>query len=221
MNKRYIFLTGVPGSRWGRIEQMMYQNADIIDVSCKQNHQQNDPGQGTSHIYTFWGPYHEHGDGFDRLDLLGPNEVMRQIDQAYHPLDSRPVRIIRCHWFAYQLDWIAKNMPWVDILLAFREPEMSYRWWHESGGWDISYPTYEWFGTDTVLKREIMTQHKLMIKFMRERGLSQTFSLADCDKWIKAWMPEYYTQITSQPIKTRPLDDTIWPVLYKGLNHYE
>ena len=66
-----------------------------------------------------------------------------------------------------------------------------------------------------------MTQHKLMIKFMRERGLSQTFSLADCDKWIKAWMPEYYTQITSQPIKTRPLDDTIWPVLYKGLNHYE
>lgn len=215
-NKKYIFLTGVPGSRWGRIEHMMYQNCDIVDVSCKMHHQQNIPEHSTKHIYTFWGPYHEHGDGFDRLDLLGPDEVMRQIDAAYDDNDPRPIRIIRCHWFSYQLDWIRENMPWVDILMVFREPEMSYRWWHESGGWDISYPNYAWYGTDQVLRRQIMVEHKLMLKFMREQGLTQDYNLGDPVPWFKAHMPEYSAQITSGPIKQNPLDDTLWPVLYKG-----
>lgn len=213
-NKRYIFLTGVPGSRWGRIEEMMYQVSDLVDTSCKFNHQHDNPKNGTTHIYTFWGPYHEHGDQFDRLDLLGPERVMQIIDEAYDDDDPRPIRIIRCHWFAYQLDWIKENMPWVDILMAIRDPEMAMRWWHKSGGWDITYPNYKWFSTSEVLNREIMTQHKLMVKFMRENKLSQKFNLSKANEWFAENMPEY-TEF-QKPIKHNENDQTVWPVLYKG-----
>jgi hypothetical protein len=214
-NKKYIFLTGVPGSRWGRIEQMMYQVSDLVDTSCRQNHQQNLPAHSTRHIYTFWGPFHEHGDQFDQLSLLGPDRVMAEIDAAYDPADSRPYRIIRCHWFSYQLDWIRTNMPWVDIIMMFREPEMSFRWWHESGGWDISYPNYAWYSNDLVLRRQIMTEHKLMLKFMREQGLQQDINLGQPHEWFQKHMPEVSEHFTGT-IKLNPLDDTLWPVLFRG-----
>jgi hypothetical protein len=216
-NKKYIFLVGVPGSRWGRIESMLYQlNSDLIDVSCKSPHQQDHPEHGTQHIYTFWGPYHEHGDQFDRLDLLGPQEVMRQIDAAYDDNDPRPYRIVRCHWFSYQLDWIRENMPWIDVLMVFREPEMSYRWWIQSGGWDISYPNYAWYGTDQVLRRQIMVEHKLMMKFAREQGLKQTHHLGKALEWFDNFMPEMSRTFKHQNLKNNPLDDTMWPVLFRG-----
>ena len=217
-NKQYIFLTGVPGSRWGRIENMLYKTCDIVDTSCKLPYHQDLPSHGTQHIYTFWGPYHQHGEGFDRLDLLGPERVMAEIDAAYDDNDDRPVRIIRCHWFSYQLDWIAENMPWVDILMVLREPEMSYRWWHESGGWDISYPNYTWYGSDTVVRRQIDVETKLMVEFIREQGLRIDFNLSQPEKWLETHMPEVMYEINSN-IDINPLDNTLWPVLYKGSNN--
>lgn len=210
---KYIFLTGVPGSRWGRLERMLYNACPgLIDMSSNISYLQDMPTHGTQHIYTFWGPYHQHGDGFDRLDLLGPEEVMRQIESAYDP-DQEGWRIIRCHWFSYQLDWIVENLPDVDIMLVFREPEMSYRWWHESGGWDINYPNYAWFGTDENLKREIMTQTKLMHKFVKEKNLKIDYNLAQAEEWIKKYLPS----IQPKEIVKNPLDETLWPVYYRGL----
>jgi hypothetical protein len=233
-NKKYVFLTGVPGSRWGRPENMIYEQADIIDISCRWPHQQDNPKHGTRHIYTFWGPFHEHGEQFDRLDLLGPGEVMRQIDAVYDDNDPRPYRIIRCHWFSYQLDWIAEHMPWIDILMVFREPEMSYRWWIQSGGWDISYPNYTWYSNDAVMKRQIMIEHKLMLKFCRDHGLKQERNLAEPNEWFAEYWPEVaqhfkgkFNNESARVLKRKkgdtevltPGDETLWPVLYRGRNN--
>lgn len=218
-NKKYIFLTGVPGSRWGRLEAMLYRALPgYVDTSCKKPYQQDRPTHGTQHIYTFWGPFHQHGENFDRLDLLGPERVMAEIDAAYDDNDAGEVRIIRCHWFAYQLDWIAENMPWVDILMVLREPELSYRWWHESGGWDISYPNYKWYSNDEVLKRQIFQETRLMDKFIAEQGLEIKYNLAESALWLKEYMPEVYERINTD-IVINPLDETLWPVLYKGKNN--
>ena len=215
MNKKYIFLTGVPGSRWGRLERMLYDAAPgLVDVSCSQKYLQDMPGHGTQHVYTFWGPYHQHGDGFDQLSLLGPDRIMAEIEQAYNPDASGSLRIVRCHWFSYQLDWIAQHMPWIDIMMVMREPEMSYRWWHESGGWDISYPNYKWYGSDEVLRRQITVETKLMQKFISERGLTIDYNLSQPKEWLQSHMPE--VELLNRDIKINPLDDTLWPVLYRG-----
>jgi hypothetical protein len=91
---------------------------------------------------------------------------------------------------------------------------MCYRWWHESGGWDINYPNYSWFGSDEVLKREIMTQTKLMQKFITDRGLKIDYNLSQPKEWISTYMPE--VELLNKDIKTNPLDDTLWPILYRG-----
>lgn len=216
MNKRYLFLTGVPGSRWGRLERMLYKAAPgLVDMSSNLNYLQDNPEHGTQHVYTFWGPYHQHGDEFDQLSLLGPERIMAEIESAYSEHNApEPLRIIRCHWFAYQLDWIAENLPEVDIMMVMREPEMSFRWWIESGGWDINYPSYKWFSTSEVLKREIMTQTKLMQKFIKERGLTIDYNLKESEKWMAKHMPE--VTLVNSNIQNQPLDDTLWPVLYRG-----
>ena len=215
MSKKYIFLTGAPGSRWGRLERMLYSAAPgLIDTSSNLKYLQDHPDHGTQHVYTFWGPYHQHGDGFDRLDLLGPDRIMSEIEQAYNPKAPGRLRFIRCHWFAYQLDWIADNLPEVDSLMVMREPEMCYRWWHESGGWDINYPNYEWYSNDRNLKREIMTQTKLMQKFITERKLMMSYNLSQPEEWLQANMPE--VELLNRGIVTQPLDDTLWPILYRG-----
>jgi hypothetical protein len=215
-DKKYIFLVGVPGSRWGRLEAMIYKSAPgYIDVSCKAPYLQDMPNHGTQHIYTFWGPFHQHGEGFDRLDLLGPERVMGEIESAYNPNDPGKVRIIRCHWFSYQLDWIAENMPWVDILFVLREPEMCFRWWKESGGWDISYPCYKWYSNDEVLKRQILQETRLMHKFINERRLKITDNLQKPREWIKNNMPEVLEHINTD-ITVNTLDQTLWPVIYRG-----
>jgi hypothetical protein len=140
---------------------------------------------------------------------------MGEIESAYNPNDPGKVRIIRCHWFSYQLDWIAENMPWVDILFVLREPEMCFRWWKESGGWDISYPCYKWYSNDEVLKRQILQETRLMHKFINERGLKITDNLQKPREWIKNNMPEVLEHINTD-ITVNTLDQTLWPVIYRG-----
>ena len=61
-----------------------------------------------------------------------------------------------------------------------------------------------------------MTQTKLMQKFITERKLMIGHNLSQPESWLGANMPE--VELLNSGIKTQPLDDTLWPVLYKGNN---
>ena len=103
----------------------------------------------------------------------------------------------------------------------FREPEMCKRWWHESGGWDISYPSYEWYGTSAVLNREIDVETKYMYKFVRDNNLEFDFNVSQIDEWLEKHLPAVHESGAKFKQYTRKLDETIWPILYKGKNHAE
>jgi hypothetical protein len=219
VDKQYILTVGIPGSRWGRLESILCDtHREWVDSSSWKNYTMDMPLNNTGHMHSFWGPYNRLGAEFDQLDLLGPEQFKYLMDKEFEPNNTAPYRFIRCHWFCYQLEWLEKNCPDMWILLMFREPEMSLRWWHESGSWDISYPNYKWYGTSDVLERQANVENKYMHKFIKDRGLTFDYSLKDADKWYAKHMPELGDLSgIDWPAFAQPdgLDRTLWPILYK------
>ena len=219
-NKQYVLTVGIQGSRWGRVESIIDRALpDLCDQSSWWEPQMDYPNNLTGHMYSFWGPYNRLGEQFDHLDLIGADQFRAQLDHEFDPNDPRPFRFIRCHWFSYQLDWIKENCPEMWILLVFREPNISLRWWHESGSWDITYPNYKWYGTSDVLERQANIENKYMYKFVRDNELKFSHSVADIDKWLEHSWPEVYERKQTFQNYTQELDNTLWPILYRGKDH--
>ena len=218
-NKKYVFVTGVPGSRWGKVEQAIRRVTNVVDQSSWLPYLQDDPQNLTEHVHKFYGPFMQHGDRFDNLHIMGPDAVIEEIDRAYDNSDPRPIRFVRCHWFAYQLDWIAENLPEVDIMMMFREGTISLKWWLESGGWNIQYPCYKWYGDTEKLRRQIHIENECMLKFMREQKLNQSYDVTTdgLKKFIHEYWPDIEEHIVNDEWPEFNIQDkTVWPVLYKG-----
>ena len=43
--------------------------------------------------------------------------------------------------------------------------EASFDWWMQAGGFDISYPNYDWYGDENGMRKEIAQQNKLILDF--------------------------------------------------------
>ncbi len=218
--KKYVFITGAPGSAWGRIEAQIRKSTDVVDSTNFQPYLQDNIDNSTNHIHKFYGPYQQHGERFDVMHLMGPDAVMEEIDKSFDPSDIRPIRFVRCHWFAYQLDWIKEHLPQVDIISVFRESQMSYDWWHQSGGWSITYPNYKWYATSENMMRQIKVENDCILKFMFENKLKMTDNTWDLDKWFQNQWPELESYVKPNmdwpSIKNPAQDYTVWPVRYEG-----
>lgn len=218
--KKYVFVTGVPGSAWGRPEHMITRTTGIVDKSNFHPYLVDNAENGTNHIHKFYGPYQQHGERFDALHLMGPDAVIHEIDRSFDPSDIRPLRFIRCHWFSYQLDWIKENLPQVDIMLVFREAQAAYNWWHKSGGWNITYPNYRWYATSENMWRQINIENEYMLKFMYENKLKMTHSTVELDEWIKLYWPELVQYLAPdidwESMRKPEQDYSVCPVLYTG-----
>lgn len=172
---KYVFISGVPGSCWGWPQTYAKLASPLVDNSNNQPWRINNnrPCAATHETSVFAGPYNEIGEGFDQLSLYDSKEqIFAEIDKAFEPTDKHLIRFVQCHWFAYQLDWIAENLPEVDILMSLRNQEMSYQAWHDSGGWDIQYPSYKWYNNSQTMWRQGVIEHKLMKKFVRENKIN-------------------------------------------------
>ena len=218
MKKKYVFITGAPGSRWGRIEFFLAQHSKLVDNSAWLPYLVDKPSNLTTHQHKFFGPYNEHGERFDVLHLLGRDGIFQELDRAFDPTHTGSVRFVRCHHFAYQLDWIAENLPEVDIIMMLRESNLCYKWWHEAGGWDISYPNYTWYAHSEKMRRQIIIENNCMLKFMRDKRLEMDYSSRDIDKWLaKHWDAETFDKELTDAFITEQ-DKTCWPVMYRGTN---
>ena len=230
-NKKYVFITGAPGSRWGRLEYMLRDQTSIVDDSAWMPFLQDQPKNLTAHVHKFFGPYQQHGERFDVLHILGRNGIYDELDRAFDSNNTSRIRFVRCHWFAYQLDWIKENLPEVDILMMFRESNMCYEWWHRSGGWDIQYPSYKWYGDSEMMRRQIIIENECMIKFMREQRLKMNYCMSQANLWIQTnwpeWIPylepdkDWYGEWSAKNQQSMLGDEsgndlTLWPVLYRG-----
>jgi hypothetical protein len=146
---------------------------DILDSSWK----------ATTHNGCYFGPHHEHGHGFDDIKKNYTTETFTE--ECLKPFydTRRPYKLIRSHWFAYNLDWIWDNMKGHQLLLVWRNAEKSRDWWYSMGGWKIKHPVYKWYENDERMWNQIQQETNLIWEFGQKHKV-EWLKFDPEDQWI-------------------------------------
>lgn len=154
---KYIFVTGAPGSRWsGYVEDHIYIRDDI-DTTDRSPEREYWIGKTLMHQ----GVYFDPGMEFQNFET-----------EWDKPFSGEGTRVIKSHGFAYQLPYLkAFGYP---IHMVVRDNQECFDWWHEAGGWDITYPNYKsFYKDDDVMWEQICYQNHLILQFVEEEGLEK------------------------------------------------
>lgn len=124
-----IFFTGVPGSKWSGIAQILEQ-LDGINTSDHNEQRTYIHSQYSGHKGAYFGKGMEYE---PRLDA-------DYIDSAW----AQPggCRIVKSHEWSEILADVHSAFPEDWIMLVHRQHKPSLEWWLEAGGYGISYPNY-------------------------------------------------------------------------------
>jgi len=112
----------------------------------------------------------ELGHEFHRLESFYGNDIKsfrEMCDRAFEERNSK-TKMIKCHQFAYNLDWLHENIINSNILLVKRGNQECFDWWKQAGGWDISYPNYQWYVDDLHMQHYIEAENKLAEEFVNQ-----------------------------------------------------
>jgi len=183
-----LFFTGVPGSRWSGIAQVL-ESLPGFNSTDRTPERTYDHHAYTGHL----GAYFGRGMEF-------PAELkLDMIDSAWTD-PAAGTQIVKSHDWAYKLNdvynTICSTGDW--LMLVYRPDLSSQAWWHEAGGFQIKYPNYDVYKDHTGMLAEIVAQNKAILKFgcdMRVTWqyfdmvwVSETFGIAhDTIPEIKTW----------------------------------
>ena len=56
--------------------------------------------------------------------------------------------------------------------MCWRPDKVCYDWWHEAGGWDISWPNYGWYENNNKMWEEICCQNRAILEFVYKNNLT-------------------------------------------------
>lgn len=155
---KYIFVTGAPGSGWsGYVEDHIYTRDDIdtTDRSPEREYwlEIRDGARDLLHRGAYFDPLMEFNQMWDK------------------PFSGEGIRVIKSHTFAFQLPYLKDfGCP---IHMVIRNDRECFDWWHEAGGWDITYPNYAWYRDDDNMMEQIQLQNLLIREFVEEEGLEK------------------------------------------------
>jgi hypothetical protein len=145
-----LFFTGVPGSKWSGIAQTLESN-DAFNTSDRT----------TARVYSH-GDFSGHkGAYFGRGMEFYPDPM--KIDQAWN--GGTGIKIAKSHDWAYMLDVIKPGFINDWVMLVYRPNEVSNAWWHQAGGFNISYPDYSAYKDSNKMYCEIIEQNSAILKF--------------------------------------------------------
>lgn len=147
-----IFFTGVPGSRWSGIAQII-ESIPGMNTSDRSPEREYVHHNYTGHKGSYFGP------GMEFEPLLDSN----YIDQAWNT--SQGCKLVKSHEWAYYLKEIRKKFPNDLIMLIYRQDMISYSWWHEAGGFQIQYPNYKYYKNSVTILNEIIKQNSCILEF--------------------------------------------------------
>jgi len=150
-----LFFTGVPGSRWSGIAQIL-ESLPGFNTTDRTPNRTYEHHAYTGHLGAYFGRGMEFPAELD-VDM---------IDSAW----TDPVagtQIVKSHDWAYKLnevhDVTRETGDW--IMLVYRPDLASQAWWHEAGGFQIKYPNYDAYQDHAGMLAEIMAQNKAILKF--------------------------------------------------------
>jgi hypothetical protein len=163
-----IFFTGVPGSRWSGIAQILEQ-LDGFNTSDRTVERTYEHNSYSGHKGAYFGP---------KMELEAYLNA-EHIDSAWTTKGG--TRIVKSHDWAYKLDLIEELFPDDWIMLVYRPDMSSYAWWHEAGGFNIKYPCYDWYENSTKMLSDISTQNKHILEYASKRNASWNYFTSE---WV-------------------------------------
>jgi hypothetical protein len=145
-------------------------NSDAVNVK-KQNFT-----RAVHHFGAYFGPYNEIGENFEDLSKLTKEEFLAEIKKPFSNWDTG-VKIIKSHWFCHNknLDWLVSNFPDASIMLFYNGNEASYKWWMYNGGFDITFPSYQWYQNDEHMYDVIQENNKTITDFAKHHLIKFKF----------------------------------------------
>jgi hypothetical protein len=169
-----IFFTGVPGSRWSGIAQILesLKGFNTTDRSPERSYIHNG---FTGHKGAYFG----------RLMEFEAELDSEYIDTAWY--SGAGAKLVKSHDWAYSLDRIRLKFPADWIMLVHRPDVVSFDWWKSAGGWDIGYPSYAAYQNDLIMQREISWQNQAILKFAEENSLTWS-------SFTSEWIVEQFGQ---------------------------
>lgn len=196
-----IIATGAPGSKWSGLLNALSFHKTVNDEDKADHRQyfiyykQADTGQVLRmgwHFGVYFGPGNEYGIKFDDMSKLSKEEIVREFAQPYKSWEG--AKLIKSHWFAYNLDTIEKHFPKAKIILVWAPDESCFDWWKHLGGWDISFPRYTWYNNDERMQEKIKQENAWILKFVFEKnlkiikgGIKEACSLLNLDSDVESF----------------------------------
>ena len=169
-----IFFTGVPGSRWSGIAQILESLTGF-----------NTTDRTPERSYIHNGFTGHKGAYFGRLMEFEPKLDTGYLQTAWSRAGG--TCLIKSHDWAYSLDRIKAKFPADWIVLVHRPDQASFDWWKTAGGFDISYPSYAAYQNDLIMQREISWQNQAILKFAEQQSLVWS-------KFTSEWIAEHFDQ---------------------------
>ena len=151
-----IFFTGVPGSKWSGIAQVIESTLDL-NISDRTPEREYTHANFSGHKGAYFGTGME----------FPPN--LKLVDNAHTSMDGS--RLIKSHDWSYMLDDIRREYPLDWIILIYRNDEDSFSWWKKAGGFNISYPRYDAYIDDKTIRKAIGRQNQLMIQYAIDNNI--------------------------------------------------
>lgn len=153
----YILFTGAPGSKWSSVVKNIYWSDDIDHTDYTEErtywHDADTPGEKQlMHTGAYWDPKME----FENTDWDGP-------------FTGTGKRIIKSHTFALDLNGLkSKGHP---IVMVTRRPTWKMlKWWKKCGGFNITYPKYDYYNNINDMWTHIKKQNNAIHQFKKDNS---------------------------------------------------
>lgn len=165
----YIFVVGAPGSKWSGVAKSIYFSDSINRSDYSQERlYHNLKSKELMHLGSYFDPGMEFGGRLEHFDLLSKTDLIKMFDSAF--LETGPNKIIKSHILSKHIGKL--NLLFPDpVVLVYRHNEHCFDWWKEAGGWDISYPDYQWYQNDLVMRQQIAIQNEAILQFKEQQQL--------------------------------------------------
>jgi len=149
-----IFFTGVPGSRWSGIAQILEQipGMNTTDRSPDREYTHN--------------TYSGHKGSYFGRGMIPIELTPDAIDSAWQD-PGAGCKIVKSHEWVNHWDKPEFVEHFKDDwkMLVYRPDHIAHGWWHEAGGFNIAYPNYSEYKTSANMMAEITRYNALLLEF--------------------------------------------------------
>lgn len=207
---KYIFVAGVPGSKWSSVVKNIYYSTDIdrSDYSDARTYYHDAAGEmQLMHLGAYFDPGMEFGSFFDTIDQATKSQCEFEFNRPFtRALKRNQRRIVKSHVFCDHIDFLKAMWPENPIVLVYRDNDSSLGWWVKCGHFNITYPKYDEYYKDLRTMSKIIEQQNrnLLAAWQKYSGPEVKNSVQLCDALdIRRTGTEYFQDYEKSNIQVK------------------